>query len=39
MFLFSWHEMGVYDLPANFDYILGTTGAEDLYYVGHSMGM
>ncbi|KAJ9595450.1 hypothetical protein L9F63_013361, partial [Diploptera punctata] len=35
---FSWHEMGVYDLPAVLDYILSKTGQKDLYYVGHSMG-
>ncbi|CAG7718918.1 unnamed protein product [Allacma fusca] len=35
---FSWHEMGQYDLPAVFDYVLGVTGKEDLYYAGHSMG-
>jgi predicted alpha/beta hydrolase len=30
--------MGRFDLPANFDYVLGLSGAEKLYYVGHSMG-
>jgi lysosomal acid lipase/cholesteryl ester hydrolase len=35
---FSWHEMGKYDLPANFDYVLNLTGKPDLYYAGHSMG-
>ncbi|ODM97066.1 Lipase 3 [Orchesella cincta] len=35
---YSFHEMGIYDLPANFDYILGLTGTDGLYYVGHSMG-
>lgn len=35
---FSWHEMGKYDLPANFDYVLNVTGKPDLYYAGHSMG-
>ncbi|XP_069668914.1 lipase 3-like [Periplaneta americana] len=35
---FSWHEMGVYDLPAVLDYILESTEEKDLYYVGHSMG-
>ncbi|XP_021951739.1 lipase 3 [Folsomia candida] len=35
---FSWNEMGIYDLPANFDHILAITGAEKLYYIGHSMG-
>ncbi|KAJ9595453.1 hypothetical protein L9F63_013364 [Diploptera punctata] len=35
---FSWHEMGVYDLPAVIDYILENAEEPDLYYVGHSMG-
>ena len=30
--------MGVYDLPAVFDYVLEVTGQPDLYYAGHSMG-
>ena len=35
---FSWHEMGVYDLPAEIDYVLKETSQEDLFYIGHSMG-
>ncbi|XP_069680507.1 lipase 3-like [Periplaneta americana] len=35
---FSWHQMGVYDLPAVIDYIIQETGQEKIYYVGHSMG-
>jgi len=35
---FSWHEMGTKDLPAVIDYILRTTGSEQIFYVGHSMG-
>ncbi|CAH1396788.1 unnamed protein product [Nezara viridula] len=35
---FSWHEMGVYDLPTEFDYIHDVTGNPKLYYIGHSMG-
>ncbi|XP_066998921.2 lipase 3 [Anabrus simplex] len=35
---FTWHEMGVYDLPAVIDYILEKTGEEKLFYVGHSEG-
>jgi len=35
---FSWNEMGMYDLPANFDYVKEVTGKPDLYYIGHSMG-
>jgi pimeloyl-ACP methyl ester carboxylesterase len=36
--LYSWHEMGIYDVPATIDLILNVTGTEKLYYVGHSMG-
>ncbi|XKL65929.1 hypothetical protein PGB90_009349 [Kerria lacca] len=35
---FSWHEMGVYDLPASIDYILSITKQRRLHYIGHSMG-
>ncbi|KAL0110610.1 hypothetical protein PUN28_013890 [Cardiocondyla obscurior] len=35
---FSYHELGIYDLPAMIDYILNTTGYEKIYYVGHSEG-
>ncbi|XP_050735947.1 lipase 3-like [Eriocheir sinensis] len=35
---FSWDEMAKYDVPSSIDYILATTGREDLYYVGWSMG-
>ncbi|PSN56926.1 Lipase 3 [Blattella germanica] len=35
---FSWHEMGVFDLPAEIDYILKVTGQKKINYVGHSMG-
>lgn len=35
---FSWHEMGVYDLPAMIDHIVETTGKKKLQYVGHSQG-
>ncbi|XP_066998922.2 lipase 3 [Anabrus simplex] len=35
---FSWHEMGIYDLPAVIDHILETTKQEKLFYAGHSMG-
>jgi len=34
----SWHEMGVYDIPAVLNFVLTHTGQPDLYYVGHSMG-
>lgn len=35
---FTWHEIGVYDLPACIDYILYETGAKKLQYIGHSQG-
>ncbi|XP_035701482.1 putative lysosomal acid lipase/cholesteryl ester hydrolase isoform X4 [Folsomia candida] len=35
---FSFHEMGVYDLPAIINYVLDLTGNANLSYVGHSMG-
>jgi pimeloyl-ACP methyl ester carboxylesterase len=35
---FSWHEMGIYDLPAMIDHILNVTGHEKLFYVGYSQG-
>ncbi|KAG5869353.1 hypothetical protein JTB14_013646 [Gonioctena quinquepunctata] len=35
---FSWHEMGVFDLPAAIDYILNTTDSSVLDYIGHSQG-
>ncbi|KAJ4452178.1 hypothetical protein ANN_03696 [Periplaneta americana] len=35
---FSWHEMGVIDVPAMIDYILEKTGETSLFYAGHSMG-
>lgn len=35
---FSWHEIGVYDLPAMIDYALTYTGRQKLHYIGHSMG-
>ncbi|XP_049818497.1 lipase 3-like isoform X2 [Aethina tumida] len=34
----SWHEIGMYDLPANIDYILNVTNHEKLFYIGHSQG-
>ena len=38
VFDYSWHEMGVYDLPAIIDYILEVSKQHSLYYVAHSMG-
>ncbi|XP_033217364.1 lipase 1-like [Belonocnema kinseyi] len=35
---FSWHEMGMYDIPAAIDFILEITGRSQLYYVCHSQG-
>ncbi|XP_030383250.1 lipase 1 [Scaptodrosophila lebanonensis] len=35
---FSWHEIGMYDLPAMIDHILKTTGYKKLHYAGHSQG-
>ena len=35
---FTWDEMAKYDLPAELNYVLGKTGKEKIYYIGHSMG-
>lgn len=35
---FSWHEIGLYDLPSMIDYILNKTGNEKVIYIGHSQG-
>lgn len=35
---FSWHEIGVYDLPAAVDYTLETAKKTKLHYIGHSQG-
>ncbi|CAG7785791.1 unnamed protein product [Allacma fusca] len=35
---FTFDEMGMYDIPAAFSYILNVTGSEQLNYIGHSMG-
>mmetsp|Transcript_16872 Transcript_16872/g.43067 ORF Transcript_16872/g.43067 Transcript_16872/m.43067 type:complete len:458 (-) Transcript_16872:156-1529(-) len=35
---FSFEEMGKYDLSANLEYILATTGARRLVYIGQSQG-
>ncbi|KAJ8675730.1 hypothetical protein QAD02_011516, partial [Eretmocerus hayati] len=34
---FSWHEMGVYDLPAALTYVNSKT-EKQIIYIGHSMG-
>lgn len=36
--MFSFHEIGNYDLSAMIDYVLETTGQEKLHYIGHSQG-
>lgn len=35
---YSFHEHGIYDIPAMIDYILSNTSMEYLHYIGHSMG-
>lgn len=35
---FSFHEMGMFDLPAMLEYVVQCTG-ERLYYIGHSQGI
>ncbi|KAL3279056.1 hypothetical protein HHI36_016571 [Cryptolaemus montrouzieri] len=35
---FSFHEIGIYDLPAKIDYILEKTKKRKIYYVGYSQG-
>lgn len=35
---FSWHEIGIYDLPATIDHILEKTNKKKLHYIGHSQG-
>lgn len=35
---FSWHEIGIYDLPAMIDHVLKVTGFPKLHYAGHSQG-
>ncbi|CAG9766592.1 unnamed protein product [Ceutorhynchus assimilis] len=35
---FSWHEIGIIDIPTMIDYVLETTGQSAVYYVGHSQG-
>ena len=35
---FSWHQMGVIDLPTMIDYITAQTGQERMHYIGHSQG-
>lgn len=35
---FSWHEIGVYDMPAVLEHVLRVTQQPRLHYVGHSQG-
>ncbi len=35
---YSYDEHALIDLPAMVNYVLATTGEEDLFYVGHSQG-
>nr|XP_056705251.1 lipase member M-like [Euleptes europaea] len=35
---FSFHEMGIYDIPAMTDFILQKSGQEKIYYAGHAEG-
>ena len=36
--LYSWHEIGVHDLPTIIDFVLKTTEQKKIYYIGHSQG-
>ncbi len=36
--LCSWHENGIYDMPAFIDLIIEKTGMPKIFYVGYSMG-
>ncbi|XP_037952579.1 lipase 3-like [Teleopsis dalmanni] len=35
---FSWHEIGLHDIPTMLDYVLFITDERELHYVGHSQG-
>lgn len=35
---FSWHEIGVIDLPTMIDYVLAHTEFPRIQYIGHSQG-
>lgn len=35
---FSWHEIGLIDVPEMLDYVLDKTNQTDLFYIGHSQG-
>lgn len=38
VYLYSMHEMGIFDLPATVDYILEKTNRQKLSIIGYSMG-
>ncbi|EDW76558.1 uncharacterized protein Dwil_GK14601, isoform A [Drosophila willistoni] len=35
---FTFHEMGLYDIPKTIDHILNHTNTRQLHYIGHSQG-
>ncbi|XP_043787685.1 gastric triacylglycerol lipase-like isoform X1 [Apis laboriosa] len=35
---FSYHELGIYDIPATIDYIIHQTNCKQIFYIGHSQG-
>lgn len=35
---YTFHEIGLYDIPAIIDHILSVTGQPSLSYIGHSQG-
>ncbi|XP_049280497.1 lipase 3-like [Anopheles funestus] len=35
---FSFHEIGMYDIPAMVDYIRSNTSSDTVHYIGHSQG-
>ncbi|XP_058828264.1 lipase 1-like [Topomyia yanbarensis] len=35
---FSWHEIGLYDVPAMINHVLQSRRVEQLHYIGHSQG-
>ena len=36
--LYSWHEIGVYDIPAMIDHIMEQTEQEKIFVISHSQG-
>ena len=35
---FSWHDIGIHDVPETIDYVLANTNSSALHYIGHSQG-